>query len=138
MSGGWNPALPDGSDEDLDNGTGPDFDGPYRQYDDAAAWLEDWLLQVVRPRRSVKWCPTWWRHAEARSRITALWLAWETYWGDNDGQSHWWIVHFPPHWEALTSADGIFASCDNGDNCKGDRPPLTVAQLVDPTTELLN
>ncbi|MFC0039572.1 DUF4913 domain-containing protein [Actinomadura rayongensis] len=80
---------------------------------------EEWFTQYFAPhiRRklggSYTWCAEWWRHAEAISRIYALWMAWEHLRGEGPlGPSTWWLHHADPHLSVLMSRDnGPFAGC---------------------------
>lgn len=58
------------------------------------------------------WCPEWWRHAEAISRLEALWRAWEHLRLDAaTGISLWFRDHADPHMAMLLDADGPFKRC---------------------------
>lgn len=62
------------------------------------------------PNRS--WCPQWWRHAEATSRLEALWRTWEHLRLDpRTGMSVWWRDHADHHMEKLFTSDGPFKNC---------------------------
>lgn len=90
------------------------------------AWVVGYLAPHIRRRLggSATWCPWWWKHAEAISRLTAMWSAWEYLRLQGAlGMSTWWLHHADPHLAVLMSRDnGPFASC------KPDRhtevPPL--------------
>lgn len=87
--------------------------GPH--YDSLESWLNGWLLQMVRRRRgaTVHWCPKWWAHPEAVSRLGALWAAWEQ--AQEEGGSSpstWWIYHFDGQYPHIFGASGPFAGCD--------------------------
>lgn len=62
------------------------------------------------------WCPEWYRHAEALSRLDALWRAWEALrWDAGLGMSNWWVHHFDPAVRALLDpVAGPFARCADG------------------------
>lgn len=58
------------------------------------------------------WCPQWWRHAEARSRLDALWRSWEHLrWEPALGMSVWFRDHADPHMAVLLDPDGPFHGC---------------------------
>lgn len=65
---------------------------------------------------SLTWCPEWWRHTEAISRIVAIWSAWEHLrWEGALGLSTWWLHHADPHLAVLMSKDnGPFSQCRPG------------------------
>jgi hypothetical protein len=89
-------------------------------------WFERWLRPAYR--RSThgdlrEWCEEWWRHAEALSRIDALWRAWEALRLDpGTGLSVWWRDHADHHLAVLLDADGPFKGC--GDGHIDDSPEL--------------
>jgi hypothetical protein len=79
-------------------------------------WVEGWLLPLYR--RSVHghhrvWCPEWWRHSEAVTRLDALWRAWERLRLDPaTGLSVWFRDHADHHMTILLDADGPLKGCD--------------------------
>jgi hypothetical protein len=100
-------------------------------YPHVAAFVQDRLvhLYIRRLGQSYVWCPEWFRHAEALSRLDAIWRAWEHLRLDPaTGMSVWWRDHADPHMMALLSPDGPFASC-RGQHTEYPTPPLPV---VDP------
>ena len=51
---------------------------PTPLYGNVADWLHDYLLPNYRRRQlHARWCRRWWEHAEAISRLEAIWQAWE-------------------------------------------------------------
>ncbi|RRS01233.1 DUF4913 domain-containing protein [Glycomyces terrestris] len=76
------------------------------------------------------WCPEWYRHAQALSRLDSLWRAWEHLRFDPAlGMSAWWTQHLDPHWRALTDpVTGPFVNCVGG---HGGAEPLPVASPPD-------
>ena len=79
------------------------------------AFVTDHLVPMYR--RSVSgtdrtWCAEWWRHAEAVSRLEALWRSWEYLRLDgNLGISVWMRDHLDHHMTILLDADGPFKGC---------------------------
>lgn len=58
------------------------------------------------------WCSKWWLHAEAVSRLTALWRAWEASRLDpTTGMIIWWRDHVDATMRVLFAQDGPFAGC---------------------------
>ena len=62
--------------------TTPDNGGeqpPEPLYASAEDWVNGHFLLVYRRPigGEYRWCPQWWRHAEAITRLTALWQSWE-------------------------------------------------------------
>lgn len=80
-------------------------------------FVREFLCQVIRRRldhASQTWCPRWWMHPEALSRLSALWRAFEhSFHNPELGLSEWWIYHADPHLAALMHPElGPFAACD--------------------------
>ncbi|GGX36585.1 DUF4913 domain-containing protein [Streptomyces chryseus] len=82
--------------------------------------LEEFVIDFLGPviRRQISnttqlWCPKWWLHPEALSRLAALWRAWEHLRNEPAlGMSTWWLHHADPHMRALMHPDlGPFAMC---------------------------
>ena len=100
------------------------------QYPTLEAWMDGWFVRTVRRRTGragVVWCAQWWEHAEARSRLSALWGAWEQAQIDlGSAPSGWWIWHFDAHWGQLTSPAGPFTAC-GADRHEPDPDPLPSA-----------
>ena len=70
----------------------------------------------------MRWCPWWWAHAEAVSRLEAMWRAWEHLRLDGStGMSVWWRDHADPAMHALLDPQGPFDGCSAAD---GHRPRL--------------
>lgn len=88
----------------------------YRSVDD---WIRSYLAPVLERRLAhgasmgLHWCPRWWAHPEAITRLYALWRAWETLRISDPatGMSVWWRDHLDPHLGALTSEYGPFSRC---------------------------
>ena len=85
--------------------------------------LEDWVLDYFLPmfRRTLggesRWCAQWWAHAEAVSRLTALWRAWEAMRLEPaTGISDWYSAHLDYHLPILLGPDGPFCQCDRSDH----------------------
>lgn len=71
------------------------------------------------------WCPQWWLHEEAISRLEALWRSWEHLRLDPAlGMSVWWRDHADHHMAALFDADGPFKSCSVRGGHRDSIPPL--------------
>lgn len=83
--------------------------------------VEEWVLQFLLPhyRRPVSgefyWCPKWWEHTEAISRLKALWYAWEeARYGGAAAMAAWWLHFADPMLTALTDRRGVFQACVRG------------------------
>ena len=61
---------------------------------------------------TVRWCASWWDHAEALYRLEALWRTWELYRLEPRlGIASWLRDDLDPQLRELTSPTGPFASC---------------------------
>jgi hypothetical protein len=88
-------------------------------YGNVAEFVTDrlaYLLPSPTPGSGRVWCPQWYRHAQALSRLDSMWRAWEMLRFDPAlGMSNWWLHHADPHWRALTDpVTGPFAYCVDG------------------------
>ena len=97
----------------------PPAETPEPVFTDVDAFVRDYLALVVErriatgPTAGLNWCPRWWAHPEAISRLYALWRTWETLRisDSQTGMSTWWRDHLDPHLASLTSEYGPFARC---------------------------
>ena len=61
---------------------------------------------------TVRWCASWWDHAEAIYRLEALWRTWELYRLEPRlGIASWLRDYLDPQLHELTNPTGPFASC---------------------------
>jgi len=61
---------------------------------------------------TVRWCASWWDHAEALYRLEALWRTWELYRLEPRlGIASWLRDYLDPQLRELTNPTGPFASC---------------------------
>jgi hypothetical protein len=94
-------------------------DEPENLYPDVAAFVEGFLVTVyARPvnaqKNDFRWCTRWWEHAEAVSRLEALWKAFETLRQDpGTGAAVWWRDYADPTMNALCSNEGAFKQCSD-------------------------
>ncbi len=109
------------------------------------AFVGVYLAHVVErrlasgPTSGMNWCPRWWAHPEAISRLYALWRAWETLRisDPQTGMSIWWRDHLDPHLAALAAEYGPFSRCSPGKHTEPrplpveQAPPEVLAQLPD-------
>lgn len=64
------------------------------------------------PSPTLRWCASWWDHAEAIYRLEALWRSWELYRLEPRlGIASWLRDYLDPQLRELTSPTGPFASC---------------------------
>lgn len=86
-------------------------EGP--KYGSLPEWVDGHLARLIRRRLGgqLTWCPQWWRHPEAVSRLNAMWDEWEKARVEGT-MSQWWIYHCDPHLAVLMSRDnGPFMAC---------------------------
>jgi hypothetical protein len=98
-------------------------------YPHVAAFVQDRLVYLYSRRlgQQFVWCPEWFRHAEALSRLDAIWRAWEQLRLEPAGISVWWRDHADPQMSALLDPDGPFAAC-RGQHSEYPVPPLPVEE----------
>ena len=80
------------------------------------AWVEDYFVHCyVRPLGGEwRWCPRWWDHAEAITRLEALWRSWEALTRDPAlGMATWLTHHLDPQLPLLMGNRGPFARCSD-------------------------
>ncbi|MDX2937170.1 DUF4913 domain-containing protein [Streptomyces ipomoeae] len=88
-------------------------------YPNVAEFVSDRLVHFVSrpaPGSGRVWCPEWYRHAEALSRLDSVWRAWEALrWDPGLGMSTWWAHHLDPNMRALMDpVTGPFVHCAEG------------------------
>ncbi|MGW1807155.1 DUF4913 domain-containing protein [Streptomyces sp. NPDC002078] len=99
---------------------------PKPVYADLESWLRRHLAQVIRRRfgGSLTWCSQWYRHAEAVSRLNAMWQEWEKAVVEGT-MSGWWLYHCDPHLNILMSKDhGPFMACKPDEHRQLEPLPL--------------
>lgn len=88
-------------------------------YPNCYEFVTDRLVYLVphpTPQSGQVWCPEWYRHAQAISRLDSIWRAWENLRFDPAlGMSNWWVHYVDPNMRALLDpVTGPFARCANG------------------------
>lgn len=103
--------LPEPFEDEYDDGYDDD---PGLFFPNAYEFVIQYLLPSWRHTYSgARWCAHWWRHAEAVSRLDALWRAFEAHrHGDPSGMAVWWRDFADPLMATLTAENGTFAQCD--------------------------
>lgn len=85
-----------------------DDEAPEPFYPNVDEFVRGYLLpNWRRPCGSggVTWCARWWEHAEAITRLEALWESWEqARLGEGVGMAVWWRDYADPHMTILTDA----------------------------------
>ncbi|WP_232331698.1 DUF4913 domain-containing protein [Nocardia puris] len=89
---------------------------PISAYDDVAEFVEKYLSQVYRRQvfdsGDTVWCPRWWMHAEAVTRLDSLRRAWDRHRSNEEtGVSTWLLDHVDPHMRQLFDRRGTFKFC---------------------------
>jgi hypothetical protein len=96
-----------------DPGAEEEHERKYRSLED---FVTDYLSVLLRRRLGglLTWCPEWWKHEEAISRLSVVWDTWEFYrWEGATGLSEWLLHHADPHMAVLMSKDnGPFMRCN--------------------------
>ena len=109
----------------------PEFDSVYDFVEQHLVFLYE---RRVRGSEDRAWCPQWWTHPEAVSRLEALWRAWEALRTDPAlGMSMWWRDHADPHMSTLLDPAGPFWACSvvSGHESRGEIEPLPVEPMND-------
>jgi hypothetical protein len=117
---------------DIPAWTGEDDEpeAPADVYDSVDAFVEGYLAPLLARPSARCWCPQWWAHQEAVSRLRGLWRAWETLQRDDGvGLSNWWVYHADPHLRILFDPSGPFGACRDGHTDK--LQPLTTVPVPD-------
>jgi hypothetical protein len=84
------------------------------RYERLEGWGHDYFLpNFKRPiGGEIRWCNEWQQHAEAITRLEALWRSWEHLRLDAAlGMATWLTNHLDPQLAALHSRSGTFAQC---------------------------
>ena len=85
---------------------------------------------------TIRWCASWWDHAEAIYRLEALWRSWELYRLEPRlGIASWLRDYLDPQLNVLTSPTGPFAQCTDDRHSPGK--PLRTEQPPEHYFELL-
>jgi len=104
---GAEPATADGDDP------------PRPVYQGVEQWVTGQFLPMFRRPLGgeYRWCRQWWRHAEAITRLTALWHAWETMrLQPGTGIAAWLRDHLDHQLPILLSRTGPFAQCSEDEH----------------------
>ncbi len=83
-------------------------------YDNVHDWVTGHFVHLYARHLGgeFRWCASWWDHAEALSRLEALWRAWETLrLNPGLGMATWYRDHLDPQLPILLGQTGPFARC---------------------------
>lgn len=115
---------------DSETGDAGETEDPKLHFPTVYAFVADFLVHVY-PRQlrdqdnAYKWCPRWFLHPGALSRLEALWKAFEALRLEPGvAASTWWNEHADPCMTVLTDPAGPFARCGPGKHQQS--PPLPV------------
>lgn len=96
----------------------PESGGPTGADQPAYASVEKWVAEHFAPMYGrplggeYRWCARWQEHAEALSRLEALWRSWETLRLDPAmGMAAWYRDHLDHHLPLLLGNRGPFSRC---------------------------
>lgn len=136
--GGWDEVDQDTPSETVDPPSTSAEDAPSLVFATVDLFVQEHLALNYRRNLNVQgghtWCPEWWRHGEAISRLEALWRAWEDLRRDGKtGMSSWWRDHADHHMQILLSTDGPFKGCSVD---KGHNPRLEPLPCIPPPAGL--
>ncbi|GII56094.1 hypothetical protein Pth03_44830 [Planotetraspora thailandica] len=104
--------------------------------DPVYATVEEWVTDRFVPmyRRTLggefRWCAQWWKHAEAISRLTALWHAWEALRLEaGTGMGVWYRDHLDHQLPILLGPRGPFYQCSEDEHLE---PHLATVEPAPP------
>jgi hypothetical protein len=92
---------------------------PQPVYDSVEAWVTGQFLPMFRRPLGgeYRWCRQWWQHAEAITRLTALWHSWEALRLEpGTGMAIWLRDHLDHQLSVLLGRGGPFAQCSEDEH----------------------
>jgi Domain of unknown function (DUF4913) len=95
------------------------------QYPGVTPWVEQHFIRMFKRTLGgeFRWCAQWWRHAEAISRLTALWYAWEVMrLQGSTGMGIWYRDHLDHQLPILLGARGPFYQCSEQEHIEPHEP----------------
>jgi hypothetical protein len=112
-------STPTGGDQTATKATAPTSrtpgtGRPKPLYPSFTSWVEQHFIQMFQRTLGgeYRWCAQWWQHAEAISRLTALWYAWEALrLQGSTGMGIWYRDHLDHQLPYLMGARGPFYQC---------------------------
>lgn len=109
---------------------------PDPEFSSVYEFVEDHLVVLYARKMAFKqdrlWCPRWFEHAEAVSRLEALWRAYEQLRLEpGTGMSVWWRDHADHHMRALFDTAGPFEGCSVDLGHAGPVDPLPTDYMDD-------
>jgi len=98
---------------------GEENSAPQPLYGSVEAWVRGQFLPMFRRPLGgeYRWCLQWWQHAEAITRLTALWHSWEALRLEpGTGMATWLRDHLDHHLTVLLGRGGPFAQCSEDEH----------------------
>ena len=92
---------------------------PQPVYDSVEDWVTSHFLPMFRRPLGgeFRWCAQWWRHAEAITRLTALWHSWEAMrLQPGTGIATWLRDHLDHQLPVLLGRAGPFSQCSEDEH----------------------
>ena len=111
------------------SGNGDGTPAPHPVYSSVEEWVTSHFLPMFRRPLGgeYRWCAQWWRHAEAITRLTALWHTWEALrLQPGTGMATWLRDHLDHQLPVLLGRTGPFAMCSEDEHI--DPRQATAAQ----------
>ncbi|MGY4103780.1 DUF4913 domain-containing protein [Nocardia sp. R16R-3T] len=92
---------------------------PELRYRTLPAFVDGFIAHTYRREvsapgsdKTIRWCPLWFKHGEAVSRLEALWRAFEeARRGDGGEMAAWWVTLCDPTMDRLFDPKGTFEYC---------------------------
>lgn len=93
------------------------------------------LQEKDTEKRALAWCPQWWLHIEAATRISSLWHGWEKSRLESGAALSTWILdHADRHMDRLLNPHGPFRYCSTTDGHTRKAIPFIVEEYPDSLT----
>ena len=93
-------------------------------FDRLEDFVDDHFIPLIRRPLGgeFRWCAQWWRHAEAISRLTAIWHAWEALRRQpGTGIGLWYRDHLDHQLPLLLGPRGPFFQCSESEHIEPRR-----------------
>lgn len=100
---------------ETEQGEGPEL-GEQDLIDNFVDWVQAFIhdIEAVTDDENTRyWCPQWWNHPEAVTRLRALYEEYVRA-EDENTLSGWFVYHWDAHAKTLFSATGPFELCREG------------------------
>ncbi|MFF2088596.1 DUF4913 domain-containing protein [Nocardia sp. NPDC058176] len=127
--------IDDDFDDDLDDDDLDDEDEAPELHFATVDLFVEWVAgvharDIMGNTDQFRWCPEWWRHAEAVTAFEALWRAWEHHrQNPGPGMASWWVQIFWPAMDRLLQIKGTFEHCRDAKHNTDPEIAATMASL---------